>query len=165
VEDPGIPDLRDGHGERLWYAVSSKHKGLLNCAQSRACLDMSPDAALGTITVRDASGAIVHDGRSTDLYAVERTGAVAVIIAPGPPLRRLGEAGEQRRTGEDARKPASYLDKAPAGAGGEDNADFVDRNDAAGRARNDNGFIQGPVFDGEDASPSTTASRRSPTAT
>src|SRR5262245_14636820 len=26
----GIADLRDGAGERLWYAVSSKHKGLLN---------------------------------------------------------------------------------------------------------------------------------------
>jgi type II secretory pathway pseudopilin PulG len=32
----GLPDLRDGHGERLWYAVSSRHKGLLNCAASRA---------------------------------------------------------------------------------------------------------------------------------
>ena len=50
----GVPDLRDGYGERLWYAVSSKYKGLLNCAVSRACLDMTPDAALGTITVRDA---------------------------------------------------------------------------------------------------------------
>src|SRR5512142_1165139 len=27
----GLPELRDGDGERLWYAVSSKHKGLLNC--------------------------------------------------------------------------------------------------------------------------------------
>jgi len=145
----GLPDLRDGHGERLWYAVSSKHKGLLNCAQSRACLDMSPDSALGTITVRDPSGTVVHDGTSTDLYAAERTGAVAVIIAPGPPLRRLGAASEQRREGLDARNPASYLDKAPDGAGGEDNADFVDRNDPAGRSRNHNGFIRGPVFDGE----------------
>jgi hypothetical protein len=33
----GLPDLRDGHGERLWYAVSTKHKGLLNCGASRAC--------------------------------------------------------------------------------------------------------------------------------
>src|SRR6516162_2545144 len=27
----GLADLRDGAGERLWYAVSSKYKGLLNC--------------------------------------------------------------------------------------------------------------------------------------
>ena len=32
----GLPDLRDGYGERLWYAVSSKYKGLLNCGVSRA---------------------------------------------------------------------------------------------------------------------------------
>jgi hypothetical protein len=162
----GLPDLRDGHGERLWYAVSSKHKGLLNCAQSRACLDMSPDSALGTLTVRDASGTLVHDGTSTDLYAVDRGGAAAVILAPGPILRRLGEAAEQKRecTAPDcdasgrcvadpprrAAKcdPANYLDKAPEGArAAEDNADFVDRNDPAGRASNTNGFIQGPVFD------------------
>jgi hypothetical protein len=43
----GLPDLRDGHGERLWYAVSTKYKGLLNCAASAACLDMTPAAALG----------------------------------------------------------------------------------------------------------------------
>src|SRR5688572_14935432 len=27
----GLPDLRDGHGERLSYAVSTRFKGLLNC--------------------------------------------------------------------------------------------------------------------------------------
>ena len=143
----GLPDLRDGHGERLWYAVSSKHKGLLNCAPSRACLDMSPDAALGTISVRDAHGTLVHDGTSTDLYSVDRTGAAAVIIAPGPPLVRVGAPDLQRRDGAAKADPANYLDKAPADRGAEDNADFVDRNDPAGRAGNTNGFIQGPVFD------------------
>ena len=164
----GLPDLRDGYGERLWYAVSSKHKGLLNCAVSRACLDMSPDAAIGTISVREASGALVHDGTSTDLYALERGGAIAVIIAPGPALERLAPFGQssmaQRRDCaplecdaagrcllDPPRRvakchPANYLDRAPEGAQmGEDNADFVDRNDAAGRPRNTNGFIQGPV--------------------
>src|SRR5260370_9308868 len=57
----GLPDLRDGHGERLWYAVSSKYKGLLNCAVSRACLAMTPDAPLGTLTLRDSAGTILHD--------------------------------------------------------------------------------------------------------
>jgi hypothetical protein len=154
----GLPDLRDGHGERLWYAVSSKHKGLLNCGASRACLDMSPDAAIGTISVRDPSGTLMHDGTSTNLYAVERGGALAVVLAPGPPL------GEQRRDCNPGEcdgagrclldppsrvakcHPANYLDRAPPTvANGEDNADFVDRNDSAGRARNTNGFIQGPV--------------------
>jgi hypothetical protein len=166
----GLPDLRDGHGERLWYAVSSKHKGLLNCGASRACVDMSPDAALGTITVRDPTGTLIHDGTSSDLYAIDRAGALAVVIAPGARIARLTPGAglstlEQRRdcaSGEcDAAgrclldppmrvakcHPANYLEKAPDGRhAGEDNADFVDRNDAAGRARNTNGFIQGPVY-------------------
>jgi hypothetical protein len=42
--------------------------------------------------------------------------------------------------------PKNYLDRAPgAPFADEDNADFADRNDAAGRSRNGNGFIQGPV--------------------
>ena len=169
----GLPDLRDGYGERLWYAVSTRHKGLLNCAGSRACVDMSPDSAIGTITVRDPSGLVVHDGTSTDLYAVDRGGALAVVIAPGPRITRLA-AGSGQASAEQLREcgplecdpygkclleppsrvakchPANFLDKAPEGRhAGEDNADFVDRSDAAGRARNTNGFIQGPIRDSE----------------
>ena len=147
----GLPDLRDGHGERLWYAVSTKHKGLLNCAASRDCRDLTPASALGTITVREAGGALLHDAAATS--AVDG-GAAAVVIAPGPPLVRL-DGREQRRAcapGEcDALgrcltdppqraarcDPANYLDVAPAPVGGEDNASFVDR------ARD--GFIAGPV--------------------
>lgn len=163
----GVPDLRDGHGERLWYAVSSKYKGLLNCGVSRACLDMTPPVALGTITVRDGSGHAIHDGRIADPTRADAGGAAAVVIAPGPALRRLDASGEprdeQRREcapGDcdgDGRcltdppqraaacNPANYLDRAPSASGGEDNADFVDRNDAPGRAANGNGFIAGPV--------------------
>jgi type II secretory pathway pseudopilin PulG len=158
----GLADLRDGHGERLWYAVSSKYKGLLNCGVSRACLDMTPEAALGTITVRDNAGSIMHDGTVGDAYRADAGGAVAVVIAPGPPIARDGE--EQRRecapgdcdaTGRCVASPAqraarcnpaNFLDKAVgARFADEDNADFVDRNDAAGRPLNRNGFIQGPV--------------------
>ena len=164
----GLPDLRDGSGERLWYAVSSKYKGLLNCGVSRACVDMSPDSALGTISVRDRSGVLLHDGTIGEPYRANEGGALAVILAPGDPLTRLRADGtpgaEQRRdcasgdcdlagrciTDPPQRAarcdPVNYLDNAPAGAfPGEDNADFVDRNDAAGRARNSNGFVQGPV--------------------
>lgn len=154
----GLPDLRDGSGERLWYAVSSKHKGLLNCAASRACVDMSPISAVGSITVRDASGALLHDGTVADPLRMQGAGAVAVVIAPGAPLDRFGALAQAREcaTGEcdgagrcltdpprrAARcDPRNYLDAAPA----EDNADFIDRNDVAGRALNANGFIQGPV--------------------
>lgn len=169
----GLPDLRDGYGERLWYAVSSKHKGLLNCAASSACIDMSPDAAIGTISVRDPSGLLLHDGTSSDLHAIDRGGALAVVIAPGPALTRiapfagLGTAEQRRECGPGQCNavgqcltdpprltpkchPANYLDAAPPGRHhAEDNADFVDRNDAAGRSRNTNGFVQGPVAAGD----------------
>ena len=152
----GLPDLRDGHGERLWYAVSTKYKGLLNCGASRSCVDMTPPAALGTITVRDASGMVLHDGTVGDAARGEAGGAAAVVIAPGPAIERAGAM--QRRAGgnepcvatppqrEAACDPANYLDLAAGLAGGgEDNAAFVDRSDAAGRARNRDGFVNGPV--------------------
>lgn len=160
----GLPDLRDAHGERLWYAVSTRYKGLLNCAASAACVDHSPATALGTITVRDSSGGILHDGTRAD---AERGGAVAVVIAPGPPLARISIAGErwQRRdcaAGEcDAHgrcvadppwraarcDPSNYLDVAPPERSAEDNADFHDRSDQ--RMGNGNGFIQGPIVDSQ----------------
>lgn len=166
----GLADLRDGHGERLWYAVSSKYKGLLNCAASRACIDMTPDAALGTITVRDAGGTLLHDGTIAEPYRANEGGALAVVIAPGPPLARAqldGDAtgaaqergcapGECAATGRCLTdppqraatcNPVNYLDRAPgARYAHEDNAAFHDRNDAAGRAANRDGFIHGPVI-------------------
>jgi hypothetical protein len=159
----GISDLRDGYGERLWYAVSSKYKGLLNCGVSRACLDMTPAAALGTITVRDSAGAVIHDGTIADASRADAGGAVAVVIAPGPALARAGGALQSRECApEDCDasgrcsidppqraghcNPVNYLDRAPgARYADEDNADFVDRNDNSGRPRNANGFIHGPV--------------------
>jgi hypothetical protein len=158
----GLPDLRDGHGERLWYAVSTKYKGLLNCGVSRACLDMSPVAALGTISVRDASGLVLNDGTIADPAQAASGGAVAVILAPGPPIERSGrmQSRECAPTDCDANgtciaappqraatcDPANYLDLARGLAGGdEDNAAFVDRSDAAGRPLNRDGFVRGPV--------------------
>jgi len=159
----GLADLRDGYGERLWYAVSTRYKGLLNCGPSRGCIDMTPPAALGTITVRDISGHAVHDGRLADPARAEAGGVAAVVLAPGPPLERLEADGTRTAQRRDCAPgdcdaagtciarppqraatcaPANYLDRAP---GGEDNASFVDRSDAAGRAGNADGFIQGPV--------------------
>jgi type II secretory pathway pseudopilin PulG len=109
----GLADLREAGGEPLWYAVSTKYKGLLNCTASPACVDMSPDAALGTITVRDASGPLLHDGTIADAARANQGGAVALVIAPAS--------------------------RAPSG----DNAGFVDRSDAAGRPRNADGFTLG----------------------
>jgi hypothetical protein len=167
----GLPDLRDGHGERLWYAVSTKYKGLLNCAASPACLDMNPDALLGTITVRDPTGAVAHDGRSANLFAPDAGGVAAVIIAPGAPLERWEDASGTVRTLQDRScaggrcnpaghcltdppsltpkcNPVNYLDRAPGPAPrDEDNARFVDRTDE--RSGNGDGFIRGPVVSGD----------------
>ena len=163
----GLADLRDGDGERLWYAVSSKHKGLLNCAASAACIDMSPDVALGTITVRDAGGALLHDGTIAEPYRAREGGAAAVVIAPGAPLARLASetsagVAQLRDCGahcDDHGRcltdppqraatcdPRNYLDRAPgARFRDEDNAMFVDRSDPSGRTLNGDGFIAGPV--------------------
>jgi len=156
----GIADVRDGDGERLWYAVSAKYKGLLNCAASAGCVDMSPDVALGTISVRDASGLVVHDGTLRESWRAAEGGAVAVVLAPGAPLMRMetgaetgrlqaracgaGDCDERGRCLPDPPRrasscdPRNYLDRAPAARFAfEDNADFVDRGA--------NGFIHGPV--------------------
>lgn len=156
----GLPPLRDGAGERLWYAVSTKYKGLLNCAASAACVDMTPDHAPGTITVRAGDGSLVHD-------ATRSSGAVAIVIAPGAPLERIEPGGVylQSRTCRAGQcdadgvcitappqraapcDPRNFLDRAPGAAwADEDNADFIDRTDGAGRALDGNGFVAGPVI-------------------
>jgi hypothetical protein len=157
----GLADLRDGEGERLWYAVSTRYKGLLNCAASPACVNLTPDTGLGTITVRDASGGVVHDGTRSDPRFPQEGGAVAVVIAPGSALVRLDGHAQHREceppgcepSGRCATEPPSlaprcdprnYLDAASL----EDNARFHDRSDPSGRAGNADGFIAGPVNDG-----------------
>jgi hypothetical protein len=148
----GISDLRDGSGERLWYAVSSMYKN--NTANS----NLNPTTGLGTITVRDATGNLLQDGTLSNPYFANSGGAVAVIIAPGDAIIRQGSSMLQDRScsggacgtqGECTSSPASltakcnpvnYLDIAI----GEDNANFVDNNTS--RASNGNGFIAGPVL-------------------
>jgi len=155
----GLPRLTDGSGERLWYAVATKYKGLLNCAASSACVDMTPAHAPGTISVRAPDGSLIHDGTHS-------TGAIALVIAPGAPLERIERDGVRLQSRACAPgdcdaggiciasppqraarcDPRNYLDRAPGAAWGEeDNADFVDRTDASGRALDTNGFVAGPV--------------------
>ncbi len=136
----GLPDLRDGYGERLWYAVSNRYKRVTRTAQ------LNSDT-YGTIAVRGSDGSVVHN-------ATDATAAIAVIIAPGPVLTRQGSTNPQDHScteGVDCNTkrectvssaplcdPTNYLDVV---TGVEDNAAFVD----AG-AGND-GFITGPIRD------------------
>lgn len=141
----GLPDLRDGYGERLWYAVSNNFKN------NTRHMPLNSDTP-GTITVRDIYGNVRFDGTLPAPGAAG--GVVAVIIAPGPPIQRQGSASAQDRscvvgTNCDSRlrcttspasltpkcNPANYLDIAM----GEDNASFVDSST--------DGFILGDIRD------------------
>ena len=162
----GLPDLRDGDGERLWYAVSSNFKNNPRTACTSpgqaGCLNSD---TRGTITVFDRAGTRIRDGSNPDPFTP--SGVVAVIIAPGAVLRRQGAGAPQDRscTGDASVancqatqvcsstatalcNPVNYLDTVGppvltvAGATGstEDNANFSDGSNA-------NGFINGDIFD------------------
>ena len=152
----GLADLRDGDGERLWYAVSAnfKNNARSSCTNAGAAGCLNSDVR-GTITVYARNGTFIHDGRNPDPWTP--SGLVAVVFAPGKVLRRQGATRDQDRSctggscdANDActslpptntRKcnPREYLDTAL----GEDNAIF-DEEPVANRT---DGFIQGEVFD------------------
>lgn len=121
-----LGDLRDGYGERLWYAVSNNFK------ENTRYAPLNSDT-FGTITIRDSSGNVIYN-------AGTQTGVAAVIIAPGPAITRLGAATSQDRSCSSSavcNDPTNYLDT----NGTEDNATFQD-----GSATD--GFINGPILDG-----------------
>ena len=131
----GLPDLRDGSGERLWYAVSNRFKNNTRstCNNSELVTGCLNSDTPGTITVSAADGSILHNGAGTG-------GAVAVIIAPGAALIRQGSSLMQDRSSAGINTASNYLDIATVGGVTEDNANFVDGSAA-------NGFIHGPVLD------------------
>ncbi len=151
----GLPDLRDGNGERLWYAVSSNFKNSPRtpCASpgDTGCLNSD---TRGTITVRDGSGAVINDGSNPNEWTP--SGAIAVIIAPAAVLQRQDVGTPQDRSctvgvncdvnercttsppsATPKCNPVNYLDI----SGTEDNANFIDGD-------NTNGFINGNVVVG-----------------
>jgi hypothetical protein len=119
----GLPDLRDGSGERLWYAVSTNFK---NSPRSGTLNSDTP----GTISIFASSGNILHDGGASG------TGAIAVIIAPGDVLTRTDQSSAQDRSNTGNNNAQNYLDTAL----GKDNANFTDGSST-------NGFIQGRIKD------------------
>lgn len=101
-KDLGLPDLRDGSGERLWYAVSNNFK------ENTRHFPLNSDTT-GTIHVVDADGNVTPN-------------IIAILIAPGEPLQRLDATAAQDRSAGNENDPTQYLDKAST----EDNADFSD---------------------------------------
>ncbi|MDP1596353.1 MAG: hypothetical protein Q8S46_00460 [Methylotenera sp.] len=116
----GLDDLRDGNGDRLWYAVSNRFK------QNARAFPLNSDT-LGTLSVMNGSGSVVQD-------ATGSSGAVAVVISAGLPITRQNTIVQSRILANE-NNATHYLDNAL----GEDNADFVD----AGA----NGFIKGEIRD------------------
>jgi hypothetical protein len=102
----GIGDLRDGYGERLWYALSNDFR-----ASSSATLNS------------DTKGALTVVGTAP------KNEVIAVLLSPGPVLVRQGTTVPQARGGPEPClapysstpkcDPVNYLDAAL----GEDNAD------------------------------------------
>ena len=115
----GLPDLRDGDGERLWYGVSSRYK------YNTRYRPLNSDT-VATITLRDSSGNIIFNGSNN--------GLAAIVIAPSTNLTRQ-DGISQVRNGANATIASNYLDI----AFGEDNQNFVDSGT--------NGFVMGPVKD------------------
>lgn len=94
----GLPDLRAADGECLWYAVSGSHKNNPKTAP------LNWDTQ-GKISIQDGSG--------TTLIAPEDDagGAVAAIIAPGPPLSgQTRPGGDRRCSGDASNSIAAYLE-------------------------------------------------------
>jgi len=131
----GLPDLRDGHGEQLWYAVSNNFKENIRTICTNpdqpGCLNSD---SRGTITVRKSSGLVINNGANPDVFVP--SGVVAIVIAPGGVIQREGAVALQDRSAAGASNPQNYLDV----GNGEDNAAFID-----GSATD--GFINGPVLD------------------
>ena len=116
-----LPDLRDGYGERLWYAVSTNFKNNTRIG------NLNSDT-IGTITVRDASGTIVNNG-------VQFTAAIAVVISPGASITRQDGLVQTRDVAGNL-NPKNYLDIL---VGTEDNAGFIESTT--------DGFIKGRIWD------------------
>lgn len=130
----GLPDLRDGSGERLWYAVSNNFKNntRTTCTSPGQTGCLNSDTA-GTISIFTPDGTRLHDGSDS-------TGAIAVIIAPGDALQRQDGLQQDRGTA-NINIASNYLDIATISGNTEDNANFIDSSSS-------NGFIQGRIKDG-----------------
>lgn len=130
----GLPDLRDGNGERLWYAVSNnfKYNTRTSCSAAGQAACLNSDST-GTISVYSSNGTLLNDGGAAG------SGVAAIIIAPGAPINR-SDIGMQNRSGAGLNVANNYLDIANIGGVNHDNSAFIDGSST-------DGFIQGRVND------------------
>ena len=103
----GLPDLRDGDGNCLWYAVSGTHKNNPNPNP------LNWDTR-GQIEILDANGnTLLNAGNAAG-------GAVAVVISPGPAIdnaavrQSASRAYKDKPCGTDSAQAAAYLESLAA---------------------------------------------------
>ena len=89
----GLPDLRDGYGEQLWYAVS------------RCFLERSNDSYCETYSVNsDTEGQLRVEGEQA------REKVVAIIFSPGAPTYKGDASLQQRATAAQIKDVTNYLE-------------------------------------------------------
>lgn len=121
----GIADVRDGSGERLWYAVSNNFKN------NDRIGNLNSDSS-GSISIFSTSGSQINNG-------ADNSGAIAVIFAPNEPITRQDNVVQTRGTA-NLNTAINYLDNITIGGITQDNASFIDGSTL-------NGFIQGRIRD------------------
>lgn len=98
----GLPPLRDGDGECLWYAVSGSFK-------NNPKADLLDWDSSGKLRVVDAQGGTVLV--DADDVAGTDGGAAAVIFAPGPPLAgQTRSGGDSECSGDASNSWSAYLE-------------------------------------------------------
>jgi len=129
-----LPDLRDGNGDRLWYALSNNFKNNFRTSceapGDSGCLNSD---TLGTITLRSNDGTVINNANTG-------SGVVAVVFSPGTPITREDGVVQDRGCAGCTTNSINYLDNLE---GVDDNASFVDSSA--------DGFIMGPILDGNGA--------------
>lgn len=95
----GYGDVRDGNAECLWYALSPQFRDTIPVANRNVANAINSNTS-GTITIKDANGAIIVSG------------VIAVIVSPGSTLTGQNRAGlgTQLCSGTTAATATNYLD-------------------------------------------------------
>lgn len=88
----GLPDLRDGSNERLWYALSARFRD---------------DSSARPLNSNTKGTLLVYRADGTNLQTEAGYSAVAVIFAPGAPL-----GSQTRNTVAEQNSAANYLETA-----------------------------------------------------
>lgn len=87
----GLPDLRDGSGERLWYALSPNFR----------------DDNSNPINSNSVGTLVVYDNSGVTLLTPPSSEAIAIVFAPGDIV------ASQQRDAANQNSPQNYLDLGP----------------------------------------------------